>query len=542
VGGNQRGPASRVNSIGIVPAADSQGWLLPWGRAFRDQEDFAALHRFAWLLPQVLAWNRDGISENAGWSCFKGLAVDWIRNVPRNDSAAWHPYTLAERMVNWTFAAFAFGRDLRSEPLIWDSVREQVEYLRWNLEYYGEILTGNHLTNNGRALYLCGLAYRQPLWAAEGRAILLNESARLFPEGSFLREGSSHYQLLVTRNYSEILWAARTAKDHEVEDSLRPVVARLAAGCRFFLIQTPDGGWQIPLIGDISPDCAPEWLLGVPWMAAAFSGVEPPPGKAPLRGWHELFEPCAEATTRTGGPALEPSDWRRFESHGWTVFAHVNPAGFPLCPGHAHQDTGGFVAFHRGREIVIDAGRRSYLDDVAGRWGTSCRAHSLLSVDGLDPGPRWRRIYSHKFIARRAGSRPALSTRQDGIEVAHGGFARSRGVIGHRRRVCVQDGETMHVNDRVDGSGIHRVDLIFHFAGRPKVAPECIQLAGDGWRGRLSLPKELGIVSVHQAPAESDTFGWRSTRYGDKSPSGCVIARGEVSLPWEGTSQVSIEG
>ena len=71
-----------------------------------------------------------------------------------------------------------------------------------HLEYFIENNTGNHLANNGRGLFLGGLELSLDQWADVGGRILIEEGRRIFTSNGLLREGSSHYHLLVTRWYA----------------------------------------------------------------------------------------------------------------------------------------------------------------------------------------------------------------------------------------------------------------------------------------------------------------------------------------------------
>ena len=57
---------------------------------------------------------------------------------------------------------------------------------------------------------------------AEKIAILIikNETDRLLDNG-VLNEGSTHYQLLVTKNYLEIIWVAHKTKDKDLINWLK---------------------------------------------------------------------------------------------------------------------------------------------------------------------------------------------------------------------------------------------------------------------------------------------------------------------------------
>ena len=77
------------------------------------------------------------------------------------------------------------------------------------LEYFGDSYTSNHLANNGRGLFLLGLALGDAASADIGGRILLNEAKRIFLPSGVLREGSTHYHALLARNYAVAAEAAR---------------------------------------------------------------------------------------------------------------------------------------------------------------------------------------------------------------------------------------------------------------------------------------------------------------------------------------------
>src|SRR5690606_15729932 len=125
----------------------------------------------------------------------------WAERFGRPDDGwAWHPYSAAERVVN--ILDFAQRRGL---PAPADHtaalLARHAPAIAERLEYFGEHHTSNHLSNNGRGLYRLGLALGLPAATEMGMRILLAEAERIFAPSGVLREGSSHYHLLLTRNY-----------------------------------------------------------------------------------------------------------------------------------------------------------------------------------------------------------------------------------------------------------------------------------------------------------------------------------------------------
>lgn len=490
---------------------------LPWRMHFEDLENESSLHRFAWLLPWMLEQRRQGTSASSLWERAAAAMRDWIRAHPGpTASEAWQSYTLSERLVNWIIATLALGSFPPGEDVM-ASITTQAEHLSGSLEHYGPLFTGNHLSNNGRALYFAGIVAERLDLASVGRVILRHERARLFSRNGFLREGSAHYQFLVTRNYAEVLWLAETCGDVAFRDELRVTLPKLRGACEFFLVQGAKP--RIPLIGDLSPDCTPEWLLGV--------------ASEVREGWREFFPEAGWAAQHVS----ETSEWARVDSGGWAVIAHVNPRGAPLVPSHAHHDTGGITAFLDGEPVIVDCGRKHYMDDAVGRFGLSGWAHSLLMVDGLNPEPRDRWFLARDFLQRRIGARPEIVAADRTIRITHHGYQRSPGVGVCSREVAVTNDE-LCVVDSVAGSGFHRLALVFHLPNGTARGSSVEFRAGDKTI-TLQLPADLRRVRAVTA-SDDGTFGWATPRYGKQIPVTSVIAEARVRLPWRGASTFRI--
>ena len=167
-------------------------------RSFADTETLLALHRFAW----VAVGDPDPAWVSALWGAwaerFATPSEDW----------PWHPYTAAERAVNVLGFARAHGLPGRPGETLGLLAAHGPAIAR-RLEYFGDHHTSNHLANNGRGLFLLGLELGLRSAADTGGRILITEADRIFHSSGVLREGSSHYHCVLTRNYVECWLAAR---------------------------------------------------------------------------------------------------------------------------------------------------------------------------------------------------------------------------------------------------------------------------------------------------------------------------------------------
>lgn len=515
------------------------GGLELWRSELTDPEDLSALHRFAFLPMRLVALQRDHAEAASVWQWLTRLVDTWVSAIGHapGDHEAWHPYTISERLVNCWLVALACRQELcgwKHAPVIERDARLLVE----RLEYFGDDFTGNHLSNNGRALYVTGLALVQKDLAAIGREILRRERHRLFAEERFLREGSSHYQFLVTRNYVEALWCARRAGDRAFAEELAEVVSALLEGCRFFCVRDADSGrLDIPLIGDISPDCPPHWLLGVPAVAAGMVGKSAPEGTPPHDGWHCLFGDGDVPTTALPDGCDVGLEWARLAHGPWLVFMHANPAGHPIVAGHAHQDTGGVVIFHRGKPLLLDCGRKTYAPGSDGDRGREAWAHSMALVDGANPAPFFRRLYPSDFLRRRCGELPRFSIDAGSLKLTHGGYRRLPGIGIYERSLSAGKG-ALAITDSIDGSGKHHVKLLFHTPLLvERMADGCVRFTGDGRTFHLTPPGGLEVSEVRHGRDAERRLGWASKRYGEETAVTSVVLGGTVELPWRGSTR-----
>ena len=482
-------------------------------RHFDDPETQAGLHRFAWV-PLMKAGD-DPRWVGAVWR-------QWRQRFGTPDpSWAWHPYTAAERAI--TLVTFARRHGLpgpAADTLAVLAAHAPVVAAR--LEYFGEHHTSNHLFNNGRGLYLLGLALGLPRATEAGARVLLAEAGRIFRPSGILREGSSHYHLLLTRSLASI-WLAGQGRPEAAafEAALRRAVAvlpRLVLPGRF------------PLVGDVSPDCPPEHLFGLlPGgdRRSGWLGLLPPDERGRLAA---LLDNPGEPGPAAGA-ALAEDGWLRAGFGAWTGLWHAAPEGWSAMPGHGHQDCGGFELHFEREPVFIDPGRGSYALAGEAEETVTARAHNGVSVDDCDPYPANKPYYAPAFRRRVAGEPPRLEREADGIRLAFHGFARLNGG-GRVERHWRFDGRRLILSDRVEGRGGHTVIRRLHTTCRVEPVTDGVRLIAPGGR-RFTITAAGAAITV--LPVVS----W--TAYGRGVPASRLEFTVTAGLPWTGSLSVEAD-
>lgn len=457
-----------------------------------DLETRLYLHRFAWV-DQL--GDSDAVWFRALWDAWKSAWFD------SSDAWVWHPYTAAERAINLIRAARRFGAP-ESAATFADCLAAHAPKIAERLEYAGEEQTSNHLANNGRGLYLIGIACNMPEAAATGFAILEHEGARIFGPSGLLREGSTHYHLLLSANYLECYVAARDAGREDDAKKLLAICRKPAATAAELL-----SAGQPPLIGDISPDETPETTIT---RIGAFSKTAP-----------EAFERACD----TGALLRDGLMHRRFGE--FDGFWHVAPGGWPPMPGHGHQDAGSFDLAWRGAPLFVDPGRGRYGEEGDAALYRSARRHSSLTLDGHDPYPPNRPYYDDAFRYRVCGPAPILQAGSDVAEIRFSGYVRFGGLSEVMRRWEFSGGG-FRLADRVAG---HRETRVL----RRFVTPWPVRLE----EGAAIISHPEGEIRL--TPAEGDILVnpieiWGA--YGRGEPGRCIEISCTAKLPWTGAVEI----
>jgi len=376
-------PTERENSE--LPLIRLAGLRVPvddityyWGSDCNhaEAEVLSASHRFHW----VLEWISRGFSSN-DCGVIAGFVTRWLDKYSSLRSGiAWQPYTVSERICNLTVFLFYLHDKMPGDPLsprLIAKIKEHAVFLSENLEYPASGEVNNHILNNGRALYSSGMLLDMPQISALGRSVMTRHLPEMISKSGYLNEGSSHYQLLLTRSVLECEIIAREMKDQTFVNFLRPIAESMLTGsARLFKSSLIDAD-QGPRVGDVSPDVPFEWFL-------------------PMKScsWKRLWNSEVRAKTLRVAETEIIDGWLSTEVNNWGVcaFIHSDNTSYPV--GHSHEDFGSFWMSHDGCDLIVDVGRLTYETcSEHSRSGVEAISHSIALLDGraiLEGGKGWR--------------------------------------------------------------------------------------------------------------------------------------------------------
>ena len=482
-------------------------------RSYEDIETLLALQRFAWL---PLSGNNE---ETRNWA--QALWRVWRKTFGEvDDGWAWHPYTAAERAVNMLDLAETHGLPEPVDDTL-DVLARHAEAIFQRLEYFGDHDTSNHLSNNGRGLYRLGLALELD-WATEaGASILEHESKRILWDSGVLREGSSHYHLLIARNYTDV-WLAARRHGRSEEPVFRNIASRALAVVPWLVL--PGG---MPLIGDISPDCPPEHLLGltgagIGWVA----GLAESDRKALLA--------LIDGIRPIDADSLAADGWRRLSYGPWTGLWHTAPKGWPEAPGHGHQDTGGFELHFKDIPVLVDPGRGAYGETGEAAQYRSAEVHNTLTVSGFEPYPANKPYYDDIFRVAVAGPPPNITSGGDEVNLEHNGFQRMKGVGACKRQWRFTE-KAMNLSDSLQGRGTGRITRRFMTSLKAEAGAGGVVLTHDGAGGGA---QSFLLHSPDAVATVTKTILWQA--YGRGRDGFSISFSADAPLPWFGEVRLEV--
>ena len=488
---------------------------------------------------------RDAVlAQIEGWIAANpfGLGIHWCSALE-----------VALRLISWALihgllalrddphGLFAAVRDPRA---LGRSLYQQAAFVRGFTSRYSS--ANNHLIGELTGLLVACRVFdfgeQGRAWSDFAHAELELEAERQVHDDGVDREQAFYYHLWVLE-YLLLAWLVEQRTGRGFTDAF---ASRIDAMARFLEDVTPPGGVP-PQVGDADDGTVarfdPAWPVD-PYaevtaaVAAVRSGsasAGTDPGQKAF--WYAMMagrrlEEAPSAASRSYPRCYPDGGYGVLGSGGLHLVFDAGRLGYPSIAAHGHADALSFCLALDGQWWLVDPGTYAYHTEH--RWRDYFRgtaAHNTLRVDGTDQS-----IIGGPFLwVRHARARlERCETEASGRQVAegvHDGYRR-RGVI-HRRRVALESGETVRIEDCLEGNSDHDLELHFHFA------PDVI-LELDGAVCRVTRPEAARSLEAILDPAwdwevirgrENPPLGWYSPALERKVPAPVLRGARRGSAP-----------
>jgi len=488
----------------------------------------------------------------------------WFEACPFRMGANWaSALEPALRLVNWALAwqlvggvgsplfRGAEGERFRGRWL--ESVYQHAEFVCGHFSQHSS--ANNHLIGEAAGVFIAGMAWphwnRSNEWCERAREILEREALMQNAPDGVNREQALSYQQFTLDLLLLPLVAARANGDGFSSEYVRRLERMLE-----FLASVIDFGGNVPMIGDsddavlvrLDPrsdfcryrallatgavlfrrgdfkskarvlDDKTRWLLGAE-AEEVFERVASEPARLPVR------REFKEGGYYILGDRLETPDEVR-------VVVDAGPLGYQSIAAHGHADALAFTLSLGGHEFLVDPGTFAY--HTEGVWRTYFRgtsAHNTVRVDRADQSePGGKFMWMRKANAACDAWRTSIA--KDLFEGWHDGYMRLRDPVMHRRSIVLLKGERrIVVEDTLQMSGEHEVEVFFHFSDRCDVAADADGMSArqNGHVVRLQLPRLAGAESAILVGSVDPPAGWISRRFDVREPAPTVRWRARVA-------------
>ena len=459
-----------------------------------DKETYFQKNRWASCIEMML---RGSIDEEAISSI-----RTWIASPPPRNDQAWETYSCCERIANLSLLICSYPQmqDQFDRDLLFSFYLENGNWIASHLEYYGLEQTNNHFLNNGRALIIAGVVLNHQEWIDAGLGIFRKFAPLLFGSDGYLREGSSHYQLVVAGWYFDGLIFAQTKVNFVESDPLIKLAHLVGAACQQFAAALPNMATHI---GDISPDIHPKFSLA---RLSAFYSC-----------WLDGEKSSPESES------VLPKEWLFSGTATDVVIARWVEQWPVSWTTHSHSDLGSFVWSHKHRWILVDPGRIGYT--TQGNQQLCAKSHNTILINGFAPlsesvlsAGLWHpKFYAHARIE-------SAIDKDGGLTLTHNGFSRAIPNLIHTRKLSFAD-EGLKIVDSLQGSGTVTVQLVWNLF--PEFTPLSNNAISDG-EVRVNMTCIDSRQVSHTAQFEKYTY---SESYGEGVLAYRLSVSCELDLP-----------
>jgi hypothetical protein len=474
-----------------------------------DLEDYLARHRWGFLLERMMG-------DRVDWHACLDACIQWTVTMSDTEDPVWETYSACERIANLAVFLAAMPTELREYGVpraVIEFLDKSVTWVYGHLEYYGPTETNNHILNNARALVLGGAVIGNSIAVSAGMQIFRQCLPDMILGGGFLRERSSHYQLVILSWVLDAWRFIAAAEGPDAGDTR--FLAGYADRMRKAASMLCERGTSLSaVIGDVSPDLTPQRTLGR--LALLYPD------------WWPLAFRCEGFAVADG--------WFRLSKGDEVVLGNFPEGRFPWgFPTHGHGDYSSFVWSHAGEQILVDSGRYRYSADAVSAAQVSAVGHNLPTVNGLAPlcesmrsGGWWPVPYASAEL-----SAAALS---DALVLEHDGFARATPVSRHCRRIELRPC-TLRVVDSFEGSGAVDLSFYWHFSEAfANFDSSRMVASGSGGSVRMDVRETSGTREPIELQVEM-LPGHLSAEYGNMSPSTRLRLSCSAILPMSVTTQ-----
>lgn len=365
--------------------------------------------------------NQKDISKEEGLK----LIYDFIDNIDSIKDGL-EPYPISLRIINWIKFLSRFEiKDKKIE----NSLYAQSYILYDNLEYH---LLGNHLLENGFALFFAGIYFEDKKLLNKAKEILKSElNEQILDDGGHFELSPMYHQIIFYR----LLDSINLLKSNNLNILLEFLEKKASLMPSWLKNITFENG-EIPLFNDSANKIAPTS--------------------------NELFKYASNLKLKTQNLKLNSSGYRKIKKQNYECIVDIGKIGPDYIPGHAHADTFNFELYIKNKPFIVDTGISTYETNQRRNIERSSFSHNTVEINNTNSSEVWGSFR----VANRAEVFD-IDIKNDTISAKHNGYKKFG--IYHTREWKFQENKII-IKDSLN----KKADAIFRLHFHPSIKKETI--------------------------------------------------------------------
>lgn len=521
------------------------------------------VNRHLWWVPLAQAYALSG--ERRYLQRLGLLLRSWLDACPYAMGANWSsPVEHGIRLINWSIVWSLIGAEesplfagKEGQPLLQRWLGSIYQHMRFASDNYSKYSSAdNHLIGEAAGVYVAAHVWDRWLESRqmrrEAKAILERETLLQFaPDGVNLEQASCYHKF----SLQFVLAAGLCGRVNR--DELSPAFWGRVEAAITFLASMMDVAGRVPPIGD--SDDGEVWRLGQgPAGSSSYRSIVAIGAALFQRGdLQAKVMSCGDSTDEQLPwlPGLAPvaPDERamrslptRFERGGYVILGEslhaaeefrviidCGPLGYNRIAGHGHADALALQVSWGGVPMLVDPGTYCYnaAPDLR-HFFRGTHAHNTLVVDDSDQSPYgasflWLRDVTCNVVAEDANR---------AVHASHDGYGRLADPVIHHRRVTLREDGSLVVEDWIDCTQPHRVELLWHAPVGAAFVPDSdgawvLTVQDRALRLTIGYPEpgrptgspfDSSVIEGRESPPQ----GWVSTRFYQRAPAPVLSTRG----------------
>jgi hypothetical protein len=259
------------------------------------------------------------------------------------------PYPISLRLINWVkFLAQHTIEDVAINT----SLHWYTGILLKNLEYH---ILGNHLLENGFALFFAAYHFKNEQWLQKATEILKKElDEQMLKDGAHFEQSPMYHKIILSRVLDSVYLGAQNNWE---KDTLKETLREKASVMLSWLSEVTFSNDEIPYVNDAAN-------------GITFSSKE-------------LFSYASLLKINWDTIPLSDSGYRMIRKPSYELFIDIGIIAASYQPGHLHADALQFLLNYKDLPLIVDTGVSTYDKTPLRTKERSTSSHNTVeTVDG----------------------------------------------------------------------------------------------------------------------------------------------------------------